>query len=105
MTDKIVVLCSCGGEEEASRIAQSLIEIRLAACVTILPRVHSIYRWQGAVERSEEFLLIIKSSRALFEKLRAEVARLHSYEVPEVLAMPVVDGASAYLQWMDQELG
>jgi periplasmic divalent cation tolerance protein len=105
MTDKIVVLSSCGGEEEASRIAQSLIEIRLAACVTILPKVQSVYRWQGAVERSEEFLLIIKSSRALFEKLRAEIARLHSYDVPEVLALPVVDGAGAYLQWMDQELG
>ncbi len=104
MTDKIVVLCSCAGEEEAARIAGSLVETRLAACVTILPRVQSVYRWQGAVERSEECLLIIKTSRSHFDRLQAEIVRLHSYEVPEVLALSVVEGAAAYLNWMDQEL-
>jgi periplasmic divalent cation tolerance protein len=103
-TGKIVVLCACAGEEEARRISEALIDLRLAACVTILPRVQSVYRWQGAIERSEEFLLIIKSSQEIFERLRAEIGRLHSYEVPEVLALPVVDGAESYLQWMTQQL-
>ena|ERR1035438_3435971 len=104
MTDKIVVLCSCAGAEEAHRISDALIEMRLAACVTILPKVQSVYRWQGVIERSEEFLLIIKSSVECFENLRTVIARLHSYEVPEVLALPIVEGAAAYLQWMSQEL-
>jgi periplasmic divalent cation tolerance protein len=105
MTDKIVVFCACGSDREARRISEALIEMRLAACVTILPKVQSVYRWKGAIERSEEFLLIIKSSRGIFERLRVEIARLHSYQVPEVLALPVVDGAASYLQWMTQELG
>jgi periplasmic divalent cation tolerance protein len=104
MTDKIVVLCSCAGEDEARRISEAIIELHLAACVTIVPNVQSVYRWRGAVERSQEFLLIIKSSRESFERLQAEIVRLHSYEVPEVLALPVVDGAASYLQWMTQEL-
>lgn len=102
MTDKIVVLCSCASEDEAGRIAEALIAARLAACVTMLPKVQSVYRWKGAVERSEEFLLIIKSSREIFERLRTEIARLHSYEVPELLALPVVEGAPAYLAWMSE---
>jgi periplasmic divalent cation tolerance protein len=103
-TGKIVVFCACGGEEEAHRIAEALIDRRLAACVTILPKVQSVYRWKGAIEHSEEFLLIIKSSSDHFESLREEIARLHSYEVPEVLALPVVDGAASYLEWMIREL-
>lgn len=105
MTGKIVVLCSCGGEQEATLIAEALIEKRLAACVTILPRVRSVYRWQGVLEHSDEFLLVIKSAQDRFEQLRAEIGRLHSYQLPELLALPVVDGAPDYLQWLDRELG
>jgi periplasmic divalent cation tolerance protein len=104
MTDKIVVLCTCESKDEARRIARALIEKRLAACVNLLPPVSSIYHWKGAVEEGEETLMIIKSARPLFEKLRSEIARLHSYEVPEIVALPIVDGSESYLEWMDREL-
>jgi periplasmic divalent cation tolerance protein len=104
MTDKIVVLSTCTSAEEGERIARSLVEKRLAACVNLVPGVRSIYRWKGAIEDSPEALLVIKSSRALFEELRAEIEKLHSYEMPEVIAMQIVDGAEAYLDWMSQAL-
>jgi len=102
MTDKIVVLSTCAGAEEAERIARGLVEARVAACVTALPNARSIYRWQGAVESAPECLLVIKSSRERFEALRAELERLHSYQVPEVLALPVVEGAANYLNWLEE---
>ena len=104
MTDKIVVLNTCAGEEEAERLARLLIDLRLAACVSIVPRVRSFYRWKGAVESSDEWLLLIKSSRPLFEQLRAQLEQAHSYEVPEVLALPVVAGAAPYLDWLQANL-
>lgn len=104
MTDKIVVLNTCGSEDEAVRLARLLVDRRLAACVSIVPRLRSIYRWNGAVESAEEWLLLIKSSRALFEDLRTVLEGAHSYDVPEVLALPVVDGAAPYLNWMQANL-
>jgi periplasmic divalent cation tolerance protein len=104
MTDKIVVLSTCGSAEEAERIARSLVEKRLAACVSLIPGVRSIYRWTGAIEDSQEVLLVIKSSRALLNELRMEIEKMHTNEVPEVIAMQIVDGAEAYLEWMDREL-
>jgi len=104
MTDKIIVLTTCPSEEEAGRIARLLVEERLAACVQILPPMRSIYRWRGALEESEERLLMIKTRRGLFEDLSRRVRASHSYEVPELLAVPVVDGAEDYLAWMDAEL-
>ena len=104
MTDKIVVLTTCESEEEAERIARSLVEKRLAACVNILPRARSIYRWKGAVEEAQELILLIKSRRDAFETLRAELSKIHSYEVPETIALPIVDGSTAYLAWLDREL-
>ena len=104
MTDKIVVLSTCSTEEEAERLARMLVEERLAACVSIAPRVRSFYRWKGAVESAEEWLMLIKSSRPLFEKLRERIAASHSYEAPEVIALPVVDGAPSYLDWMQSNL-
>ena len=98
MTDKIVVFNTCGSTEEAERIARALVSKRLAACVNLLPAVRSIYRWKGAVEDAQETLLVIKSSRALFDELRAEIEKLHSYEVAEVIAIPIVDGSEAYLE-------
>jgi periplasmic divalent cation tolerance protein len=105
MTDKIVVLSTCESQEQAERIARHLIEKRLAACVNILPRLRSIYRWRDKIEDSEEFLLLIKSRRDLFEALRTELASMHSYEVPEAIALPVVDGSEEYLAWLDREVG
>ena len=104
MTDKIVVLSTCGSAEEAERIARALVSKRLAACVNLFPQVRSIYRWKGAVEDSQETLLVIKSSRELFDELCAEIQKLHSYEVAEVIAMPIVDGSEAYLEWLGREL-
>ncbi len=79
------------------------MERRLAACVSILPQVRSVYRWQGKVEDSPEILLLIKSRRALFPALEEAVRALHSYEVPELIALPVVEGLAPYLNWIDQE--
>ena len=104
MTDKIVVLSTCASTEEAGRIAHQLVQLRLAACVSVLPAVRSIYRWNGAIEDAEEVLLVIKTSRPLFDELRAEITRLHSYQTPEVLALPVVDAAAPYLAWLGHEL-
>jgi periplasmic divalent cation tolerance protein len=109
MTDKIVVLCTCASLEEAQRVARALVEKRLAACVNMMPGVRSVYRWkdadgQDAIEDEEEVLLFIKTSRALMEDLRGEIERLHSYQVPEVIALQVVDGSERYLAWMNREL-
>jgi periplasmic divalent cation tolerance protein len=104
MTDKIVVLSTCASAQEAELIARRLLDKRLAACVNILPGVRSFYRWKGAIEDDKEILLVIKSSRALFTELRAEIEKLHSYEVPEVIAIPLVDGSERYLAWLDREL-
>ena len=86
-------------------MAQVLVEARVAACVTMVPGARSVYRWQGAIESAAECLLIIKSSRQLFEPLRAALEKAHTYEVPELLALPVVDGAPTYLHWLEGQLG
>jgi periplasmic divalent cation tolerance protein len=104
MTNKIVVLSTCASVEEAEKIARRLIEIRAAACVNVLAGVRSFYRWKGAIEDAGEWLLIIKTSRERFNSLRAELERLHSYEVPEIVALPLVDGAPNYLNWLEAEL-
>lgn len=104
MTDKIVVLSTCATEEEAEKLARSLVEARVAACVTTVPGARSFYRWQGVIEAAGECLLIIKSSRERFEPLCKALGSLHAYEVPEVLALPVVDGAPGYLQWLEDQL-
>lgn len=104
MTDKIIVLTTCAGAEEAGRIARQLLEKRLAACVNILAGARSLYRWQGAIEEAAECLLIIKSQHSLWESLRAEIQSLHSYEVPEILLLPIGDGAPTYLNWLTNQL-
>ena len=104
MTDKIVILCTCGSEEEAERIARALVAERLAACVSALPAARSFYRWKGEIESAAEWMLVIKSSRPRFAELRAALEKAHSYEVPEIIALPVVDGAPNYLQWLDENL-
>src|SRR5579862_28735 len=104
MTDKIVVLNTCRSADEAVRIARTLVEKKLAACVSLMPAVRSFYRWKDAIEDEQELLLVIKSSRVLFDQLRAEIERLHSYEVPEVIAVPIVDSSEGYLEWLEREL-
>lgn len=104
MTDKIVVFNTCGSADEAERLARSLVEKRLAACVNVIAPVTSFYRWEGAVTRDQEWLLVIKSSRPLFDSLRAAIEAAHSYQLPELIALPVVEGSSSYLGWIEREL-
>jgi periplasmic divalent cation tolerance protein len=103
MTDKIVVFTTCGSEEEARKLASALIEKHLAACVNITAPVTSIYRWKGAIEEQKEWMLIIKTRREKFESLRILLEAAHSYELPEVLALPVVEGSPNYLAWLEAE--
>jgi periplasmic divalent cation tolerance protein len=100
MTDKRLVLTTCGSIEEARGIARALVERQLAACVNIVPQVESIYRWQGKVETASEWLLIIKTTEAAFGRLRDALVELHSYELPECIAIEIKDGSLAYLQWI-----
>ncbi len=104
MTDKIVILTTCESEKEAAEVARHLVEKKLAACVNILPKARSIYRWKGAVEEAQEFVLLIKSRRDLLPALRTALASVHSYEIPELIALPIVDGSVEYLSWLDREL-
>lgn len=106
MTDKMVVLVTCGSQKEARRIARALVEARLAACVNVVQSpVESIYRWKGKVEAAREFLLLIKSARKRFAALEAEVRRLHSYDVPEIVALPIERGSKPYLAWIEASMG
>jgi len=104
MTDKIVVFSACSTLDEARRIAKKLIEDHLAACVNVMPGVRSFFRWKGVIEEADECLLVIKSSRDLLDRLRLELEKAHTYEVPEVVAVPIVAGAPNYLNWLDNEL-
>lgn len=96
----IVVLVTAASKQEAARIGRALVKAELAACVNLLPGVHSIFRWEGKVSEEREVLLIVKSRSDLFGRLAAEVRRLHSYQVPEVIAFPIVYGAADYLAWI-----
>ncbi len=103
MTDKIVVLSTASCVEEAESIARALISAKLAACVNILPGAKSVYRWKGEIEEAAEILLVIKSRRELFAALQIELKKVHSYENPEIIALPIVDGSDAYLDWLHRE--
>jgi periplasmic divalent cation tolerance protein len=101
MTDKRIVLVACSSTKEAKRIARSLVEKRLAACGNIFAGpVDSIYRWKGKVEQAREALLILKTTRKRFAQLQAAVRRLHSYEVPEIISLPITEGFADYLKWL-----
>jgi periplasmic divalent cation tolerance protein len=101
MTDKIVVLVTCGSKKEARKIAQALVQRRLAACVQeIGVPVRSMYRWKGRVESANEVLLLIKTSRKRFSAVSTLVKKLHSYEVPEIIALNIADGSRDYLDWI-----
>jgi len=105
MTDKIVVLVTCGSAKEARKIARAVVEKRLAACANVLSSpVQSVYRWKGRVESAKEFLLIIKTTKLRFPKLKAEVKRLHSYDVPEIIALPIQAGSANYLAWISNSV-
>lgn len=102
MTPYRIVFITAGGEEEAVRIAKALVEQRLAACVNIIQPVRSIYRWEGKVCDEQELLLVAKTHVAQIAALMACVEELHSYEVPEVLAIPIESGFRPYLEWVEE---
>ncbi len=104
MTDKIVVLSACDTSAEARKLARHLVETRVAACVNVIPGAYSVFHWEGKVKESSEWMLIIKTTRPRLESLKSELRKIHSYTVPEVVAVPVIDGSDDYLQWLDREV-
>jgi len=102
MTDKRIVLSTAGSEQEAHKIAHVLVKRRLAACVNIVPRVQSIYRWKGEIEPAQEWLLLIKTRADKFPAVRDAIGELHSYEVPECVVLEIEDGSLPYLQWLEK---
>ena len=104
MTDKRLVLTTCGSQEEAQRIAHELVQRRLAACVNIVPQIESVYRWQGKVETAPEWLLLIKTTAAAFDRLRQALSELHSYDIPECIEIGIEDGSAKYLEWIAESV-
>jgi len=99
-----VVLITCGSREEAERIARGLVEAKLAACINIVGGVRSLFWWKGRVEEAEEALMIVKTRLDKLERLVEEVRSRHSYTVPEVVALPIVEGYEEYLKWLDESV-
>ena len=100
MTESIVVFVTCGSEEEALKIANTLVEENLAACANLVSPIRSIYRWEGKIWDEKEWLLIIKTQEKKYDELEKRVKTLHSYAVPEIIAFPIVEGSSSYLTWV-----
>ncbi len=104
MTNERLVLTTTASLEEAKKIAHVLVESRLAACVNIVPKIESVYRWEGKVEEAQEYLLLIKTTAEAFPAVRDKIKQLHSYDVPECIALCVEDGSEAYLKWIDDSV-
>jgi periplasmic divalent cation tolerance protein len=104
MTDKRIVLSTAGSADEARKIAGHLVENQLAACANIVPNIQSIYRWQGKVESSQEWLLLIKTTAEKVDDVRDAIRELHSYDLPECVAIAIEDGSADYLQWIGESV-
>jgi len=104
MTNKRLVLTTTASLEEGKKIARELVDRRLAACVNILPKIESIYRWEGKVEEAQEYLLVIKTTAEAFFTLRDAIQQLHSYDVPECIALAIEDGSDNYLDWIAESV-
>jgi periplasmic divalent cation tolerance protein len=104
MTDKLLVLTTIGSETEARKIAQALVERRLAACVNIVPRIQSVYRWAGKVEHAEEYFLLIKTMRHREDQVRSAIRELHTYDLPECIAISIESGSAEYLRWLSDSV-
>ncbi|MEK6672620.1 MAG: divalent-cation tolerance protein CutA [Nitrospirota bacterium] len=98
----IVVFITAPNEEEAVRIARALVESSIAGCVNIIRGLRSIYRWQGKIEDDSEVLMVIKTRKSLFGSLSQKVKELHSYSVPEIIALPIVEGSADYMRWLEE---
>ncbi|GBD94664.1 divalent-cation tolerance protein CutA [bacterium BMS3Abin05] len=103
MAEPLIVYVTVPSKKDGERIAHRLVETHLAACVNIIPHVESIYRWKGRIQMEGEFLLIIKTVRSQLNDLIKKIEKLHSYEVPEIVALPIVGGSARYLNWLDDE--
>ena len=103
MTPAIVVLVTVGSEQEAETIATTLLEERLAACVNVTSPIRSLYRWEGRIADDREWQMVIKTQARLFEALAARVRALHSYDLPEIIALPVLAGTTDYVDWIQNE--
>ncbi len=104
MTQTRIVLSTAGSAEEAQKIAHALVERRLAACVNVLGPMQSVYRWKGAVESAEEYLLVIKTTFAGFVQVCDAIRELHSYELPECILLPIEAGSEPYLKWIAESI-
>jgi periplasmic divalent cation tolerance protein len=96
----LLILSTCPDKETAIRVANTLVSKRLAACVNILPKLTSVYHWQGQIEASEEHLLLIKSTRTAYDEVESAICETHPYELPEVVAVPLIAGLESYLAWI-----
>ncbi len=103
MTEYIVVLITASTEDEAEKIAKALVEKRLCACVNMAKEIRSFFRWEGKISDEGEVLLIAKSKKANFEKIEKEIKTLHSYTMPEIIALPLISGSKEYLNWIESE--
>src|SRR5258708_3274899 len=103
-SEALVVMITAPSAEEATRLADMMVASHLAACVQILPKIESVYRWEGNVERQSEALLIVKTTRAKFTELEREVKAAHSYETPEIVALSIAEGSAPYLEWLAASL-
>lgn len=99
--DNIVVFVTVSGNKEAKKISEYLVGKKLAACVSIIPKISSIYWWKGKIEKSKELLLVVKTKKSIFQKLIREVKKLHSYTVPEIISLPITGGNKDYLKWIN----
>ncbi len=100
MTDKRLILTTASSRDEAQKIARALVDRRFAACVNILGPMDSVYRWNDAVETAQEYLLLIKTTAEMFSDVKDAIAELHSYELPECIALPIEAGSEEYLNWI-----
>jgi periplasmic divalent cation tolerance protein len=103
-SEAVVVMMTAANADEAASLAEMLVRTQLAACVQILPPIESVYRWQGTIARESEVLLIAKTERSKFEEIDREVRALHSYETPEIIALPITAGSVPYLRWLSASL-
>ena len=104
MTDKVVIMVTAASQRECRKIARHLVEAKLAACVNITQPVESIYRWKGKLADDKEFVLLIKSTRDLFPRIKTAISKIHSYHTPEIICLPIIDGSRNYLQWLSDSV-
>ena len=104
MTDNVVIMVTASSRRECRKIARRLIDEKLAACVNITQPVQSMYRWEGKVEQSKEFLMLIKTRRDVFPQVMTEISLVHSYHTPEIICLPIIDGSPNYLQWISDSV-